>query len=322
MGAPEKISLNAAGRPIRQAAAKSKYSRVYNVSSEFEVKPPWLQEDQDPEDEDETWLPFMVRPAPVGRPAPEAPVNVAAGPAPGQAAPDQGEQEQDADPEQVPRQRDEAPDLDQVPGQLLQAEAEVDQPGSEANSSTDGSEYYNISINRAVINQEEEYDWDEHEEALSFTTSEAEPGPPILPPGWPPRRLSSECSNQMIVTQLAPTSSDYDTYFEDTAFENNGMLASSSVTPNQQTDKNPQLLGNLPVVEVTAESEDQISGSDTEFHPTDVSDPGEVAEAILPSQEQEQSDTAHQGQRQSSRIQNIARPDYKSLHSKGRPSNL
>ena len=326
MGAPEKMFLNAAGRPIRQAAAKSKYSRVHNVSSETEVKPPWLQADQDPDDEDETWLPFVARLAPVGGPDPEAALHRDA-------------QDPAAAPDPAHLQQVDTPDQDQAPAQLLQAAAEVNldsgedeqpptedgaavQSGSEANTSTDGSEYYDVPTNRGAINQEEDYDWDEHEESLSFTASEAEAGQPTLPPGWPPRRLSSECSNQMIVTQLAPTNSNFETYFEDTAFENNRMLASSSVTPHQQTDKSPQLMVNLPVADVTVESEDPFSGSDPEFHLSDVSDPEETAGAILLPSGQEQADPAHTGQRHSSRIRNSARPDYRSLHSKGRTSNL
>ena len=59
-GEPDNLGLNAAGRPLRRAAAQSKYSCISNVSLYDEVKPPWLQEDQISDDEDSDWHPLTV----------------------------------------------------------------------------------------------------------------------------------------------------------------------------------------------------------------------------------------------------------------------
>ena len=92
-------------------------------------------------------------------------------------------------------------------------------------SSSDGSDYYDFTPSKKTVEadvDEADLDWDEHEEQLSFvennetgaTVRSSTPGPsatqPTLPLAfggpqpaflshWPPRRLSSEFTNQIIV---------------------------------------------------------------------------------------------------------------------------
>ena len=91
-------------------------------------------------------------------------------------------------------------------------------------SSSDGSDYFDFTPSKKTVEadvDEADLDWDEHEEQLSFvennetgaTVRSSTPGPsatqPTLPLAfgdsqaflshWPPRRLSSEFTNQIIV---------------------------------------------------------------------------------------------------------------------------
>ena len=186
---------------------------------------------------------------------------------------------------------------------------------------SDGSEYYELSPEAVRPSSPGDYVWDEHEESLSFIEAGAT-SQPQLPKDWPPRRLSSECSNQKIVSQLAPTASAYAPYFEHEVFGDTGPAAGSSIITPQQTNKTMQLTGTNSVAEVTAEEEDQLSNSDTNYHPSDVSDSPDSPGSPNPPSIELEVDSSTTGQpprsRQSERIRGQDATDYLRLHSRGR----
>ena len=289
-GAPIVKGLNAAGRPLRKAAAKSKYATISNIDSCVDIKPPFVIEEAESEDED-YWV-LHVPPAPV--PLPYLGHLHAA-----LHHPD-------------PQVHQVQPELeaDQAPVEPVIHEGQVDQAialevGAEAgetlDTSTDESEYYDISLSDQKANNDEEYNWDGFSEPPSFTEPPILVGPVNLPPDWPPRRLSSEYQNQLIVTTLTSATSDYDPYFNDTFLDNNDLLAGQSVRGHSETDK--------------AEDDQHLSSVSDQLPLGEHSSSDTIQNSSLSGdQEQEQVNS----QRRSSRIKNLIQPDYLQLHQRGR----
>ena len=285
-GAPVIKGLNAAGRPLRKAAAKSKYATVSNIDSCMDIKPPFVIEEAESEDED-FWI-HHVPPTPVPLPYlghlhaalqhPDLQVHHL---------------------NQAPEANPVLPELDEHhEGQVDQAIAlEVGAvTGTTLNSSTDESEYYDINLNDQKNIIDEEYNWDGFSEPPSFSEQTVPIGPVNLPPDWPPRRLSSECHNQLIVTTLTSTNSDYDPYFNDTFLDNNYLLARHSEADKTEDFQHLSSVSDQP-------SLGEHSSSDTIQNST-----------LSGNSDQEQVEA----QRRSSRIRDTNQPDYHQLHHRGR----
>ena len=291
-GAPVNKGLNAAGRPLRRAAAKSKYATVSNIDSCIDIKPPFVIEEAESEDEDY----WVLQVPPVQVPLPYLGHLHAALQHPDPRL-DHGSPEPEAGPV-LPEHNE--------PHEVQVAQAIALEPKTEAetalNTSTDESEYYDINLTDQKEVIDEEYNWDGFSEPPSFSEPAIPVGPVNLPPDWPPRRLSSECHNQLIVTTLTSATSDYDPYFNDTFLDNNDLLASQSVTGEPETDK------------------DEDSQHQSSVHDQLTLGEHSSSETIQNSNlsgnsEQEQVEA----QRRSSRIRNINQPDYHQLHYRGRP---
>ena len=289
-GAPIVKGLNAAGRPLRKAAAKSKYATISNIDSCVDIKPPFVIEEAESEDED-YWV-LHVPPAPVPLPYLGHLHAALQHPDP---------QVHHAEPEPEPDRAQAEPlhhegQVDQAIA--LEAEAEI---GETLNTSTDESEYYDINITDQKGNVDEEYNWDEFSEPPSFTEPPIPVGPVNLPPDWPPRRLSSEYQNQLIVTTLTSATSDYDPYFNDTFLDNNDLLAGQSVRGHSEIDKaeDPQHLTSVsdqhPLSEHSSSDTIQSSSLSGNLQPEQV-----------------------ETQRRSARIKHLDQPDYLQLHQRGR----
>ena len=122
----------------------------------------------------------------------------------------------------------------------------------------------------------------------------------------------------MIVSQQAPAASAYAPYFDNEVFGDIGPVAGSSVITPQQTNKTGQLTGTNTVAEVTAEEEDLLTNSYTEYQPSEISD--SPSSPVSPSIELEVDSTTDQPprSRQSERIRGQDATDYRRLHSRGR----
>ena len=313
-GAPNNSHLNASGRPMRRAAAKHKYATVYNVASFPEIKPPWLQENQFSEDEDDdfwSWDPDIL-----WSHWEEEPQLIEA------------EEDHDLEVEQVLA-------IVQAPEAILPLDTDsesvtdtdqAEERGAAAtaeSSTSDGSEYYDIVPSTPKPPLEEDYNWDNYTETPSFSDTSPDLSFQI-PRDWPPRRLSSEYSSQMIVTQLAPTSSDFDLYFEDAAFRDNELLAGPSVITSQEAYLNPRLPSLSPVNAVPAVSPLHSQTEENEANSPAISEPKKSTPESQSIQLEAGNPTEDQppGPRQSERIKASKKPDYRSLNSRGRTGSF
>ena len=178
MGAP---TVNAAGRPMRRAARKAIEAKAWlnNIVMSNVTKHPWLQEDQPSEDEDEDRLDYT------GRQLRRAVL--------------------------LQRLRLEQEEAERLDIAMLWAEVEVD------HNSDSSSQASRTSGARGT--DEEHLTWDDE---FEDEVPEAEDEPeeygyqPYMGPAltdWLPRRLSSEFTNQFEVTHLPNSSGTDEAYF-------------------------------------------------------------------------------------------------------------
>ena len=367
-GAPDIPQLNAAGRPMRTAArvATKANALIRQVVDDNDVKLPWLQEDQLSEDEDDFVVRVHLRPdqdlaavAPHGvhhqaedllLQHPEAvPLLVAdivedheldlpAAVAPLRAGieywheliyrdqlaidyvPMTGTEEEDDNPV-VQDQHHLDPDV----------EGNHDQVADDV--STASSDYYDLSPHVEDKLNNEEYEWEEDDEELSFSSQKgaSASGPfPQCPRDWPPRRLSSEISTQMIVTQLVPPENDFDQYFIDSAFtddDHQALVDPSINSPPPEDDITAAASSTQSVPSSPAASVDESENTDPDYHPSDVSD-SEILSPPPSIQLESEADTnpaannQPPGPRQSSRLRQSDKPDYRRLNSQGRQDQI
>ena len=307
------VSLNNAGRPIRKAAALANKAWISNISfyDADEVKLPWVPQDQDQDDdEDYLWLRHHTE---------------------GQVLAPQGPHQDGhhgfPQPQQAPVQP-ESPEPELGQPRTRDSSSEPSSPGSSSSSgsvsaltSSQSSSYQELPSVRFPSG--DEYVWDEEQEQPSFVSAPTSPQMPPLrfpPPHWPPRRLSSEISNQLEVNLLG----DYDPalpYFDaDAIIDDIVWDDSHSPRPNSQP-LAASSLGSLPTYAadkpnlspVHHRSEDNLHIPSSSHHSHPISESEKFYHQRTGSRER----NFTRGRKHSARLENKPRRDYKAFSKHG-----
>lgn len=203
-----------------------------------------------------------------------------------------------------------------IPGGLGTLAIEYD--GSEHGSS-DSSEYQGLPTPQRG---EEQYFWDEEEEIPSFVSSgsaSSNAREPQRPPGWPPRRLSSEIANQIEVTLLPGSQPQADGYFEEGAMalmqrtsQTEGLAATAEPAPRNTASQG----GNLnPNTQRQSSVNTQAIDTHLEFR-TDQSDTSVFSSPTA--SYHSDSDSSGNQPRSSNRLKLKKKLNYRDLASRGR----
>ena len=293
------------------------YSDVIDVDF---VKPPWRPEDQSEED-----IGFWI----LRRPEVEM-----------EELQDPAQGDEDLEPELqvwVPDQLEEvaqAPEehrdlhhlqVQQLVRRILPDRTErlaIEYEGNDHDSS-DSSEYHQFGTPQR---NEEEYFWDEEEEVPSFASgrsASSEETTAQVPPGWPPRRLSSECTNQIEVTLLPGTSNGAGGYFNQEAMVNM-RIASQAGELVSQADTIGQaiLASDSENLGETEEAQLSASAQGIDTHLLAATDQSDISVFSSPS-DSSFSDSNNSGNqpKSSARLKKKKKVDYRNLDSRGRPGS-
>ena len=169
----------------------------------------------------------------------------------------------------------------------------------------------------------DEYVWDEEQEQPSFVSATTSPQRPLQsfpPPHWPPRRLSSEISNQIEVNLLG----DYDPalpYFDaDAIIDDTVWDDSLSLRPNSQP-LAASSLGSLPTYAADKPILSPVHHrSDDNLHITANSHPSHPiseSEKFYQQRTGSRERTFTRGRKYSARLENKPRRDYKAFSKHG-----
>ena len=348
IGAPNLIRSN---RPMRQAAAKAMRDRPWlnKVTIDQSIKHPWLQEDQPSEDEDEYIIRPRHQPM-IQQADPGVQDELAVfeqsglynlalmaeleGLAQAQFMPIHARHElsfipEDWDqlslPDSVSASSEDTdlvtPDTtgelppDQVGGDSDQVEDDhvhdVDQ--EDQGGTTDSSEYMDLSINR-TRRDSNDLAWDNFDESPTFVAPPqiGQQQAAALPPGWPPRHLSSECTNQMEVTVLT---GNPDRYFEGPVFSSPESIIRS---PNREIIELASLNTQQPInmSQLQHINRDNLQENTVQLQPRPSQHQPELEAAEIVTEIQRS--TGAIPRPRSARIQSRDRVDYRVLNTRGR----
>ena len=199
------------------------------------------------------------------------------------------------------------------------SEIEPEDTDSEVVSSTDSSEYLNLTLPRPNITTRDQADmadlsWDSYTGSPSYNSAEQLPRelPQMFGGNWPPRMLSSECHNQLEVTLLQGGSGDY---FEGPVFSS---PEAASKSPNIADNGSASTAANIQ--HISTETWD-INPSHTDLETVPAHPPKCAVKGKKRSRSQPPifSDTeTRQRERSSSRLGAKTKIDYSVLNSRGR----